>query len=869
MRKLLLFFVALLATTILWARPFQVGDLYYKVPGDNGIESLPFVPNPGAGRTTVVLYCVPENTPAGCYAVGTVNSWDSNNTDFMFTPIEGAGTGWVACTFDYEPNMQIKVLAIPSDPDFLGWSYQWGKNIDWENDLEEDNVVILEGSGYLELEYQGEPKLVELADGGVIYIEVKDWANNPYVEPVPCESAAFGHSWGGGDWTYREATKTAQATFEINAIYGGSGLNVATDVYATHERWYYDQIEFVGDVAQGDSVNFKFISEKQTIGRMIVTLIEKGTGVDNPWYTPTKKSPTVSQKHASTNSPLQVVVTRQPESSDNYAYLSTAYIPETVVYNGRTYEVVGIDEYAFANSPISSITIPNSVTSIGNGAFNGCKSLTSITIPNSVTSIGWDAFSFCSSLTSITIPNSVTSIGDWAFGGCSSLTSVTIPSSVTSIGRGAFAGCKRLTSITIPSCVISIGEEVFSYCYSLTSVVVESDNAIYDSRENCNAIIETVTNKVIAGCKKSIIPNSITSIGDWAFYGSSIASISIPNSVTSIGDLAFLECESLLSISIPNSVTSIGESAFADCLSLVSVNMGNNITSIEDGTFEGCTSLATISLSNSIENIGEEAFASCTSLKSFTVPNSVKSIGEEAFAGCETLGTIVLGDKVKEIGNYAFNGCDKLYHIYCYAPEPPIADEDVFTNYNVNLYVPCNYLDNYKYDRVFGSFRYIQCMGADSENVPTDDVVVTPGTNDVTITWPTEGNADTYTIVIKKGNEVFCTLTFNADGQLLNIAFAPGRDGNHPVQYAEQAGNGYRFTVTGLEEGTHYAYNIDVKDAADKTIKSHTGEFTTESMTAVEDVEFSENANAQKIFRDQQILILRDGVEYTIMGQEL
>lgn len=838
--------MALLATTSLWARPFQVGDLYYKFAGDYGVESMPTVSNPGAGRTTVVLYYVPENTPAGCYAVGTVNSWDSNNTDFMFTPIEGAGTGWVACTFDYEPNMQIKVLAIPSDPDFLGWSYQWGKNIDWENDLEEDNVVILEGTGYLELESQGEPKLVGLADGGVIYIEVKDWANNPYVDSTPCTTAAFKHPWGSGDWTYREATKTAQATFEINAIYGGSGLNVATDVYATNERWYYDQIEFVGDVAQGDSVNFKFISEKQTIGRMIVTLIEKGTGVDNPWYTPSKKSPTVSQKHASTNSPLQVVVTRQPESSDNYAYLSTAYIPETVVYRGKTYEVVGVDEYAFENSPVTSVTIPNSVKSIGRFAFSNCTNLASVNFGNSVTSIG-----------------------NLAFQGCTSLASVTIPNSVTSIGGGAFSYCPILTSITIPSSVISIGEEVFSYCYSLTSVVVESDNAIYDSRENCNAIIETATNKVIAGCKKSIIPNSITSIGDWAFYGSSIASISIPNSVTSIGDQAFLECESLLSISIPNSVRSVGGDAFADCLSLVSVNMGNNITSIEDGTFEGCTSLATISLSNSIENIGEEAFASCTSLKSFTVPNSVKSIGEEAFAGCETLGTIVLGDKVKEIGNYAFNGCDKLYHIYCYAPEPPIADEDVFTNYNVNLYVPCNYLDNYKYDRVFGSFRYIQCI--ESEDVTTDDVVVTPSTNDVTIIWPTETGADTYTIVIKKGDEVFCTLTFNADGQLLNITFAPSRDGNnHPAQYAEQAANGYRFTVTGLEEGTHYAYNIDVRDAANKTIKSHTGEFTTESMTAVENTHSqSATTSNQKLLRNGQLLILRDGKTYNTMGAEI
>ncbi len=808
MRKLFSLFMALLATTSLWARPFQVGDLYYKIAGDNGVESMPTVSNPGAGRTTVVLYYVPENTPEGCYAVGTVNSWDSNNTDFMFTPIEGAGTGWVACTFDYEPNMQIKVLAIPSDPDFLGWAYQWGKNIHWENDLEEDNVVILEGTGYLELESQGEPKLVGLADGGVIYIEVKDWASDPYVEDsTPCTTAAFKHPWGSGDWTYREATKTAQATFEINAIYGGSGLMVATDVYATHERRYYDQIEFVGDVAQGDSVNFKFISEKQTIGRMIVTLIEKGTGVDNPWYTPSKKSPTVSQKHASTNSTRQVVVTYQSVSSDNYAYLTTAYIPETVVYKGKTYEVVGIDDGAFANSPITSITIPNSVTSIGNGVFNGCKSLTSITIPNSVTNIGSGEYKY----------------GCW--------------------------------------------EGLFSGCSSLKSIIVKEGNPVYDSRNNCNAIVETATNTLVVGCQSTNMPSSITSIGPGAFAGlENLTSIYIPNSIMSIGDAAFQNCFTLTSITITNSVTSIGSNAFHNCNDLKSITIPNSVTSIGYAAFEDCDSLTSVTIGNSITSIASCAFRACSSLTSVTIPNSVTSIGYGAFSGCSRLTSITIPNSVTEIGNYAFNGCDKLYHIYCYAPEPPIADEDVFTNYNVNLYVPCNYLDNYKYDRVFGSFRYIQCI--ESEDVTTDDVVVTSGTNDVTITWPTEDGADTYTIVIKKGNEVFCTLTFNAEGQLLNIAFAPGRDGNHPVQYAEQAGKGYRFTVTSLESGTKYGYNIDVKDASDKTIKSHSGEFTTQSTTAVDNIT-TNNANIQKIMRDGQLIIIRNGVEYNAVGQEV
>ena len=215
--------------------------------------------------------------------------------------------------------------------------------------------------------------------------------------------------------------------------------------------------------------------------------------------------------------------------------------------------------------------IPNSVTSIGEYAFYACHPLTSITIPNSVMSIGDYAFQYCSSLTSINIPNSVTSIGRGAFDACHPLTSITIPNSVTSIGDYAFSGCYSLTSITIPNSVTSIGHSAFSGCSSLTSMVVESGNSTYDSRENCNAIIETASNTLIAGCQNTIIPNNVISIGDGAFnWCGSLTSVTIPNSVTSIGEQAFCGC-SFTSVTIPNSVTSIGIHAFAECTSLDSV----------------------------------------------------------------------------------------------------------------------------------------------------------------------------------------------------------------------------------------------------------------------------------------------------------
>ena len=257
-------------------------------------------------------------------------------------------------------------------------------------------------------------------------------------------------------------------------------------------------------------------------------------------------------------------------------------------------------------------------------------------------------------------------------------------------------------------------------------------------------------------------------------------------------------------------------------------------------------------------------------IQAVVLPNGITHIGNDAFSDCTGLSEITIPYTVTSIGDYAFAGCRKLVQVNCYAINPPMAESTSFANYNVYLNVPCDNLQDYQLDMVFGSFKYIQCMGADSENVPTDDVVVTPGTTDVTITWPTEENAYTYTIVIEKDGEVFCTLTFNAEGQLLNIAFAPGRDGNRPAQYAEQAGKGYRFTVTGLEEGTDYTYDIVVKNEANQVIETHSGKFTTEPYSAVDNTySQSSNTNCQKLFRNGQLIIVRDDVEYNAVGQEI
>lgn len=280
-----------------------------------------------------------------------------------------------------------------------------------------------------------------------------------------------------------------------------------------------------------------------------------------------------NNKYTISNITANTTVTVTFEATQSYSYdVEVDGIYYNLNTNNKTAEVTNKTDNGGDYS--GSVTIPSSIN------VNG--------IQYSVTSIGPHAFSGCRGLTSITIPNSVTSIDDNAFRSCSGLTSLLIPNNVTSIGDYAFDNCSGLTSIIIPNSVTSIGDCVFCFCSELTSISVDSGNPVYDSRGKCNAIIETNTNRLIQGCKFTVIPNSVTTI-DGAFFGcSGLTSIVIPNSVTTIGEATFNQCSSLTSITIPNSVTNIGHYAFLLCESLSTVisNIENPFT-IYDDTFWG------------------------------------------------------------------------------------------------------------------------------------------------------------------------------------------------------------------------------------------------------------------------------------------
>ena len=354
---------------------------------------------------------------------------------------------------------------------------------------------------------------------------------------------------------------------------------------------------------------------------------------------------------------------------------------------------------------VTDLVIPDSVTSIGDFAFSNCSGLTSVTIPDSVTSIGSSAFSGCGGLTSVTIGNGVTSIGDWAFCGCSGLTSITIPDNVTSIERYAFSGCSGLTSVTIGNGVTSIGDWAFSGCIGLTGIMI--GNGVTSMGDwafsDCSGLTEIHIIDLAAWCNINGLYELMAESNNKKLYLNEklVTDLVIPDSVASIGIYAFYGCSGLTSVTIGNGVTSIGRYAFGGCSGLTSVTVPDSVISIELFAFDGCSKLKyneydnALYLGNKNNSYVFLMKAKNVDITSCSINVKTKVICPSAFSGCSRLTSVTIPDNVTSIGNQAFSNCSGLASVNYLGTVDQWA-EIYFDNYTANplLYAKKLYINN-------------------------------------------------------------------------------------------------------------------------------------------------------------------------------
>ncbi len=403
--------------------------------------------------------------------------------------------------------------------------------------------------------------------------------------------------------------------------------------------------------------------------------------------------------------------------NDTYKNISEVVLPEQIIVENTTFVVRKIADGAFSDcTELKNVTFPGTLQTIGQGAFTGCIGIASISLPNSVTSVSDNAFDSCTGITNlvlntthvegwfrnvrnqitkVTLGDDVRYIDNGAFSEFRNLSSIKLPNHLISIGGSAFKSCEKIEEIVIPASVTSVSLTAFTGCRQLLTIKVEAGNSKYDTRNDCNAIIVTNTNKLLLGCGGSTIPDGVTEIGEKAFYNTSITEVVIPASVTKIGDQAFNYCSRLASLSvaqgnssfestdgcnaiidkqtkqllygtykttvIPSTVTGIAPRAFAGVSQAFSIKqLPESFGKIDKQAFADCTGLESIKIPFNVGIIDTLAFGGCNGLKKFVIPASIYKIRKEAFRDCRSLDTLEIPGTVGELGEYVWMNCNNL-----------------------------------------------------------------------------------------------------------------------------------------------------------------------------------------------------------------
>lgn len=599
----------------------------------------------------------------------------------------------------------------------------------------------------------------------------------------------------------------------------------------------------------------------------------------------------------------------------------------TSVSIGNSVTSIGNSAFSACHRLIS-VTIPNNVTSIGERAFANCSGLLSVTFPNNVTSIKYHTFFGCTSLTSFTIPTSVTTIEESSFSNCSSLPSITIPNSVTNIGKHAFYTCSGLTFVTIGNSVTNIDEGAFANCSNLVSMVVDAGNTMYDSRDNCNAIIETATNILIAGCPSTTIPNSVTCIGEYAFYYcSALTSITIPSSVMSMESKAFFGCNGLTSITCEAATPpALGTKVFQSVSTSIPLYVLHNSIALYQAADQWknfmniqaisekiiidsaiCESdLPLIWQDKTIPYAGTyydtlqavEGYDSVIQILKLTVYPTYL-IEEMVTINENELPYMWQGMILFQSGDFrkeytSSTGCDSVHTLHLIVTEQPIYTVNVLAEhgqvngtgtYPEGMQITLTVEPDDGFEFLMWSdgtttnpksitvmqdttFRALFYMPGGKQEVMIDSV----GANSVTIIWDAVPGATLYELRIYNNVEPVVTYQIDANSNIINETF------NSPNRLiARSADNDGSLEtlgveVSGLDPNQYYTYSLDALDDERNFVGAQSGAFTTaEEETELESVRTIDEASMpRKILRDGCLYIeLPDGTQYSPLGQEV